>query len=1179
MADVGKKTGKQTQAGRDVYETAEGEMVSEKSTTIEYKGKWINVPTIHGGKQYSENQLIEMLDEGLIEPTSMHNELEEAIEAAQRRSNSLEFSKGGTTMKDQMELFEEGGLKDEGGMIDEESGNEVPVGGTRKGVRDDIPANISEGEFIFPEDVTRYIGLDKLMRLRQEAKMGLKRMEAMGQMGNSDEAIIDDDLPFDMADLIIVSGPEGDDTELDMAVGGVTMQPNQVRRLGGAPSTDISNVSAPTTTPLTSQSAGVRRLTPEPTNEGVATPTFSFKELMGDAYLEMFEYRNEAGEVLMVPHLDGKPVYEVPPGYTIYNPATETEGAEGSVVANDEEAATVVEALAAVNSDKERPTTEPPKPPVDWDNLSTQDFINEAAGLTGMSRTIANGVTLFMGPLGFIASAMMKYQDKNVIAKIDARLAAGGLTRAEIAELKKIRSSLEKTSGGLLGKVIETVGNFFNKDKETIEAIKVQAEKIDANAAKVAAQQTEIEKIMSSLSEEDKNIIAQGNADSITDVALANKITEEARKAATTITQEDVANIVGGKNVADVTDAIREGVSQLTPIGEVATQAPDRTFRDMTQTAPNFEASVVAPTVSPEEVVMSQPVTSAMSPEEVVMSQPVVSSAISQTKDSLTPKVVTTPIVPVDNTVNQQTEAAFQPTVVKTTGTGAGRDFADMPVTGEQIAYASAAESKDQPYDPRNITRVPSEQVTNIPVTAEVQTNVSGMTSPSTETGTGMSTPTSDTFYRPAEPSKLAPSGTFVSKPDTYNSTIAPVSESVGTVPEVKQTQDTFGEDYTPTSAELNKQLADAGQVNLTTIPDPRVDTSTLAGIAAASGTPSTDITTTAPAAKQTFSDAFAANRAAGKDTFTFEGKSYTTQTKEEATTAATPAGSNNLYESVANFLTPNDGKEYVGGVLVDSSTKKPIVKESKDTTVSKPATTTVAKTTKEGKTIIPTGTTIATGTKLNSKSDPVVIVDGKAYNESKAPSSSSSKKSSSSSTKTTTTTKSKEAVQKEINKALKESGGEWTSELNTLVKERDAAKPAATTTTTKSSNNDSGGGGSSSSSSSGGGCCFIMLEARYGDGTMDEVVRRYRDEYMTDRNRRGYYKVAEVLVPLMRKSSVVKWLVTKTFADPLVSYGKYYYGQNKHGVIYSPVKSLWMKLFDTVGGDTEFIRENGEVV
>ena len=159
MADVGKKTGKQTQAGRDVYETPEGEMVSEKSTTFEYKGKWINIPTIHGGKQYSEDQLMEMLDKGLIKPTSTHDELEEAIQAAQSRSDSLKFNKGGTPMLEkQMELFEDGGLRQEGGMVDEESGNEVPVGSTRKEVRDDIPAMLSEGEFVFPADVVRYIG-------------------------------------------------------------------------------------------------------------------------------------------------------------------------------------------------------------------------------------------------------------------------------------------------------------------------------------------------------------------------------------------------------------------------------------------------------------------------------------------------------------------------------------------------------------------------------------------------------------------------------------------------------------------------------------------------------------------------------------------------------------------------------------------------------------------------------------------------------------------------------------------------------------------------------------------------------------------------------------------------------------------------------------------------------------
>jgi hypothetical protein len=121
-----------------------------------------------------------------------------------------------------------------------------------------------------------------------------------------------------------------------------------------------------------------------------------------------------------------------------------------------------------------------------------------------------------------------------------------------------------------------------------------------------------------------------------------------------------------------------------------------------------------------------------------------------------------------------------------------------------------------------------------------------------------------------------------------------------------------------------------------------------------------------------------------------------------------------------------------------------------------------------------------------------------------------------------------------------------------------------------------SGGGGGGGG---GGGCCFIMLEARYGDGTMDAVVRRYRDEKMTDKNRRGYYKLAEVFVPLMRESRIFKFFVAKTFADPLVSYGKYHYGENKHGWLFKPVEKFWMKVFNTLGTDTKFIRENGETV
>lgn len=110
--------------------------------------------------------------------------------------------------------------------------------------------------------------------------------------------------------------------------------------------------------------------------------------------------------------------------------------------------------------------------------------------------------------------------------------------------------------------------------------------------------------------------------------------------------------------------------------------------------------------------------------------------------------------------------------------------------------------------------------------------------------------------------------------------------------------------------------------------------------------------------------------------------------------------------------------------------------------------------------------------------------------------------------------------------------------------------------------------------------CCFIFLEARYGNGTMDKVVRRGRDENLTPRNRRGYYKLSEVLVPLMRKYKPIKWAVRAFMTDPIVAYGKAYYGEGSQlGRIFKPVVYFWLGLFDYLGGDHPFIRENGEVV
>lgn len=113
MADkkVGTSTGKKTQAGRDVYKTPEGEMVSEKSTTFKYKGMWINIPSIHNGHKYDDATLKLMLEAEIIKPTSSHKSREDAEQAARKRSDNLKFNKGGTAMKDQMSFFEDGAPK------------------------------------------------------------------------------------------------------------------------------------------------------------------------------------------------------------------------------------------------------------------------------------------------------------------------------------------------------------------------------------------------------------------------------------------------------------------------------------------------------------------------------------------------------------------------------------------------------------------------------------------------------------------------------------------------------------------------------------------------------------------------------------------------------------------------------------------------------------------------------------------------------------------------------------------------------------------------------------------------------------------------------------------------------------------------------------------------------------
>ena len=246
------------------------------------------------------------------------------------------FAEGG--MPKQMEMFEDGGLMQEGGTVDPVSGNDVPVGSTQEEVRDDIPAQLSEGEFVFPADVVRYFGLETLMKMRQEAKAGLQMMEDMGQMGNSEEAVIPDDIPFDVNDLDME-----DDGVVEYAQGGVVkaqagtfVQPQGFTGIGGYQASQFGGYQPQYTpyTPPTMPTGQTMAQQYSPVQQQ-AVPTISqqaptFTSLTGIAapspggYDETKTYVNDAGMEMQIPFKDGNPIYPIPEGFKLKTEAVQT---------------------------------------------------------------------------------------------------------------------------------------------------------------------------------------------------------------------------------------------------------------------------------------------------------------------------------------------------------------------------------------------------------------------------------------------------------------------------------------------------------------------------------------------------------------------------------------------------------------------------------------------------------------------------------------------------------------------------------------------------------------------------------------------------------------------------------------------------------------------------------------
>ena len=101
--------------------------------------------------------------------------------------------------------------------IDGESGNNIPAGSKAEEVRDDIPAMLSEGEYVMPADVVRYHGLKTMEALRCEAKQALGLMAQHDRIAMVDEEtkepVKKDEIEYDIEEK---DKPEVEEAEVEV---------------------------------------------------------------------------------------------------------------------------------------------------------------------------------------------------------------------------------------------------------------------------------------------------------------------------------------------------------------------------------------------------------------------------------------------------------------------------------------------------------------------------------------------------------------------------------------------------------------------------------------------------------------------------------------------------------------------------------------------------------------------------------------------------------------------------------------------------------------------------------------------------------------------------------------------------------------------------------------------------
>ena len=350
------------------------------------------------------------------------------------------FNKGGSVMDQEMNnLMQQGGLKTDGMDKDPVSGNPVPPGSLAKEVRDDVPAQLSEGEYVVPADVVRYFGVGYFEKLRDKAKSGLNKMEQTGRIGG--EPMTPQQMP-QMPPM-----PQG--VPQQMQAGGYVMSGYAP---GGDVSSEVSQVEAAKTF--------------DPTQ--YATPGMSYinraAQLQGSPFggITYVEYISADGTTrIMIPFINGVAQVPIPEGYIPTSEYQAQEDVESEDISGDEE-----QQQQQQQQRDDTPTQQAVQEAgtTGWETESEfRNFTNEEWLKWSEEQGSGNMLKFLPGTAGLIAGTV---SELDAVADMRSGIAIAAMSGADEETLAEMQKMLEKYEDRLSpferkidqGKLIPTSG-------------------------------------------------------------------------------------------------------------------------------------------------------------------------------------------------------------------------------------------------------------------------------------------------------------------------------------------------------------------------------------------------------------------------------------------------------------------------------------------------------------------------------------------------------------------------------------------------------------------------------------------------------------------------------------------------------------------------------------------------